>query len=368
MGILRFILAITVVIAHSGSIFGFRFVGGQIAVQAFYIISGFYMSLILNEKYVGINGSYKLFISNRLLRLFPIYWTVLFMTIAFSIAISLHTNGNNLGHFTIYAEYFNSMSFGSFFYLLFTNLFIIFQDISMFLGFDRISGHFHFTSDFRKIAPGTYQFMFIQQAWTIAIEIYFYLIAPFIVRKKLNIIFILIITSLLLRFILSYSGYNYDPWSYRFFPTELLFFLLGIISYHIYVRIRVLEIKKYYLNTIFLSITGFTVFFDFLPIPYKYQIYLLLFFICLPFIFILTKQWKHDIYIGELSYPIYISHLLVLTCINTFKKTMNSELGLSLTILTILFSIALNELVAKKIERIRQKRILHASDTLLPKN
>ena len=98
MGILRFILAITVVIAHSSSVFGCNFVGAQIAVQAFYIISGFYMALILNEKYVGVNGSYKLFISNRFLRLYPIYWTVLLLTIAMSIAVTIHSNGTENIH------------------------------------------------------------------------------------------------------------------------------------------------------------------------------------------------------------------------------------------------------------------------------
>ena len=48
MGLLRLILAISVVIWHSSPIFGISLVGGQAAVQAFYIISGFYMALILN--------------------------------------------------------------------------------------------------------------------------------------------------------------------------------------------------------------------------------------------------------------------------------------------------------------------------------
>lgn len=66
MGILRLLLAISVIIAHTESVFGVRLVGGVIAVQAFYIISGFYMAMILTEKYIGKN-SYKLFITNRLL-------------------------------------------------------------------------------------------------------------------------------------------------------------------------------------------------------------------------------------------------------------------------------------------------------------
>lgn len=38
------------------------------------------MSIILNKKYIG-QGSYKLFITNRLLRLFPSYFTVVILTI-----------------------------------------------------------------------------------------------------------------------------------------------------------------------------------------------------------------------------------------------------------------------------------------------
>ena len=45
---------------------------GYVSVQVFYIISGFYMALILNTKYVG-PGSYRVFIANRLLRIFPAY-------------------------------------------------------------------------------------------------------------------------------------------------------------------------------------------------------------------------------------------------------------------------------------------------------
>ena len=72
MGVIRILLAISVVIAHSTPLFGLSFVGGRYAVQCFYMVSGFYMALVLNEKYLG-PGSYRVFISARLLRLFPVY-------------------------------------------------------------------------------------------------------------------------------------------------------------------------------------------------------------------------------------------------------------------------------------------------------
>ena len=53
MGTIRLLLALFVVVTHTESFFGFNFTGGQVAVEIFFIISGFYMTMILNEKYVG---------------------------------------------------------------------------------------------------------------------------------------------------------------------------------------------------------------------------------------------------------------------------------------------------------------------------
>lgn len=358
MGILRFILAISVVIAHSNSILGFSFVGGQIAVQAFYIISGFYMTLILNEKYIGVNNSYKLFISNRFLRLFPIYWTILLLTLFASFFTSICTNAHNLGKLSMYVEYWDVMSFKSLFFLIFTNLFLFLQDIVLFLGLDTLNGELYFTSNFWQTTPQLHQFLFIPQAWTIGLEITFYLIAPFIVRKKNIVIITLIISSLFLRYILSHYGLSNDPWSYRFFPTELVFFLLGTLSYRIYKKIRSVEVKNSYLNIALFGILLFTIFYNFLPLLYKNVIYLFSFFICLPFIFLLTKKWRVDSFIGELSYPIYISHMFVLGCFTSLDISLGSYLGICLIISTVGLSILLNNVISQRIEKIRQTRIV----------
>src|ERR1700747_2964117 len=121
MGIIRFLLAISVVIHHCGPLFGiYHLIGGQIAVQSFFIISGFYMSLILNEKYVGINNSYRLFITNRFFRLFPIYWTVLLATVLICLGIGLVTKEHVFPKFDSYSSV--KANFPSFAYLIFTNL------------------------------------------------------------------------------------------------------------------------------------------------------------------------------------------------------------------------------------------------------
>ena len=120
MGAIRLLLALSVVAVHGGAIFGFSMVGGQIAVQSFYIISGFYMSLILNEKYIGVNNSYRLFLTNRLIRLYPIYWSVLLGTIIACAGVAIVTNGHYLPKFDSYLSV--KANVFTFAYLILTNI------------------------------------------------------------------------------------------------------------------------------------------------------------------------------------------------------------------------------------------------------
>jgi peptidoglycan/LPS O-acetylase OafA/YrhL len=52
MGVIRFLFALTVLLSHEVDLFGLTLTGSIIAVQCFYIISGFYMGIILEEKYI----------------------------------------------------------------------------------------------------------------------------------------------------------------------------------------------------------------------------------------------------------------------------------------------------------------------------
>ncbi len=360
MGILRLVLAISVVITHSESIWGVNFVGGKVAVQSFYIISGFYMSLILNEKYIGKNNSYKLYMTNRLLRLYPIYWTVLILTVLFGFIVFQATNGQKFPKIDVYIEYYHVMDFDTLFFLVFTNIFLFFQDIVLFLGLDTLNGQLFFTENFRTTSPKLFTFLLIPPAWTLGMEITFYLIAPFIVRKKLSLIFMLLALTFLLRIYLSNIGLTHDPWNYRFFPTELRFFLLGILSYHIYKRKYL--IKTWLSKYVFAALCILTLAYQLLPYAYsKEYFYFTIFFISIPYVFQFTKNSKIDRYIGELSYPVYISHILVILILKQlnihtdFKHIL--PFGLIVVLTTLLLSMGLNKFVANKIEKIRQGRV-----------
>ena len=353
MGVIRLILAISVVIGHSSPIFGVTLVGGQAAVQAFYIISGFYMALILKEKYINNNSSYRLFISNRLLRLFPIYWVVLILIFFVGILSYFLTDGNIMIGFDPYLEYFNDLSFSSILFLSISNIFFLFQDLIMFMGIDLSKNSFYLTTNFKDSSPMLYEFLLVPQAWTIGLEIMFYLIVPILIKFKTRTIIIIAILSIILRVYLINIGLDDDPWSYRFFPTEFVFFLSGIIAYEIFKR-KIITSKKC-MWIIFISILLITMFYPLISVPGKKYIYLLLFFLALPSIFDLSKKWKKDRIIGELSYPVYISHYFILNILISIGVDFNQ--GLILVFLTLILSFILNELISKNIENFRQSRV-----------
>ena len=360
MGIIRLLLAISVVAVHSSAILGTKFVGGEIAVEAFFIISGFYMTLILTEKYIGVNGSYKLFITNRLLKLYPIYWTVVLLIIFLSIGSLLATHGNFAGKFRAYVEYsraYDNMSVFSWMFLVITNIILIGQDVVMFMGLDAMTGKLYLTSDFRNTAPQLSSFLLVPQAWTLSLEIVFYLIAPFIVKRRIWLILLLILLSLMLKRLLSYNGFDHDPWSYRFFPSEIMFFLLGAVAYKLYNLIKGKVLPRLAVIITLAIVVAQIIFYDYYFIPYKQVIFFVSFFLSVPIIFYGTKDIKWDYRLGELSYPVYISHMLLLYVIMNEKFPKIGSMGLTLAIFSISFAYLLNKFVQKPIERFRQKRL-----------
>lgn len=351
MGLIRLLLAISVVLAHSTGILGFKLVGGQVAVQAFFIISGFYMSLVLNEKYKAGKGTFQLFITNRFLRLFPVYWVVLLVSVGFNVfTFSLPVN--------VFQQFANvPLDIGQKFLLGIANIILFFQDWVMFTGIDPTSQSLYFSTDFRLSSPPAYQFMFIPQAWTIGLELTFYMVAPLILRKRLRFILLIITLSLILRIWLYYfMDLTNDPWTYRFFPTELALFLAGRISYDIYKHQKFMSMFQVPAKFLLPIVVAAILFYYKISFPFKMIIFYCFFVIALPFIFQYTKAWKFDSYIGELSYPTYIVHMLLLQML-ILTGVSAANMGFYLSLVTLLAAILLNELIAKKVETIRRKRV-----------
>ncbi|MCH6025160.1 hypothetical protein MMA33_24360, partial [Salmonella enterica] len=79
-------------------------------------------------------------------------------------------------------------------------------------------GALAFTGSFARSDVPLYQGLLVPQAWTLGVEMSFYLIAPFVLHSPRRLL-VLLAASLALRAVLIASGIGLsDPWTYRFFP------------------------------------------------------------------------------------------------------------------------------------------------------
>ncbi len=353
MGHIRTLLAITVVINHVAPLYGLVFTDAYMAIKIFFIISGFYMTLILTEKY-NAPGSYWLFMSNRMLRLFPTYWLTLIVSALISlIFLGLFNTSLLLGP---WLTKIHGVDGASAVLLATANLTIVGQDALFFTRIDPATGAISFALDAINRAMPSWIFLLIPQAWTLSLEIMFYMLAPFLVRKKAAVIAGVILASFAVRAIIGAEGLPFDPWKQRFFPAELGFFLLGALSYAVYAKIKTANVPERLGIGLTLSYLAFLLAYQFIPgdLVKEFFTYALTT-LALPFVFNCTKKIKYDRMVGELSYPIYITHWTVITVTRSLFGTSH------LTELSIVFSIAVSALInaffASRIELYRQKRV-----------
>jgi peptidoglycan/LPS O-acetylase OafA/YrhL len=204
MGMIRTVLALAVVFTHSPWLKGYVFVGGRYAVQLFYIISGFLICHVLHR-----NPAYRdplRFYASRALRLYPVYYVVL----ALSLVAVL---GANRKFFDLYEKIPPSAAA----LLAVTNVTLLGQDWVLFSGVSE--GKLVFEPEpFKGSGILLLNGLLVPQAWTLGVELSFYLVAPFLLRNRRLMLGILFL-SLLLRVVLVVDGLGRkDPWTYRFFP------------------------------------------------------------------------------------------------------------------------------------------------------
>jgi peptidoglycan/LPS O-acetylase OafA/YrhL len=352
MGLIRFLLACFVVIFHASPYWKYLPMSGDLSVQCFYVISGFYMALILNEKYTNAKSNF-VFYSNRALKIYPIYFAVLFMLMAW--AALVYYKGYP-GTFDFYRDYW-PLPFATLAYLVFVNIFLIGIDSVFYCGI-KDNGNLFYTSNINAHQPYVVQFAFNPFAWTIGVELLFYLIAPFVLRRKVWLAVLFIVISLSVRFYLVNIGLNYSPWNYMFFPNQVMFFMGGAVSYHLYNRLKFkhvpLLLPIVILIIFLITITRYNQIFK---EGYIKQAVLFCFEVmAIPYIFMLTKNNKFDRFLGNLSFPIYIAQSLVLKIVvaKSFPKIISY--GFTALLLVIVLSILLDRFIAQPVERYRQRR------------
>jgi peptidoglycan/LPS O-acetylase OafA/YrhL len=352
MGTLRTLLAIAVVFAHT---WGFMFTGGQNAVQLFYMISGFLISFVLVERqaYPRLRDFYI----NRYLRLYPIYLVVALLTLlCFAIAWVL---GQDIAFFKVW----NEAPLAAQGLLIVAHAILFLQDWVMFAAVQ--GAQLVFASDFRQSEVVLHLGLLVPQAWTLGVELSFYLIAPFILKRR-GLLIILLGLSVCLRLYLWHIGLGrIDPWTYRFFPTELALFVAGALSHQLLLPLWQRRFTTPRLDRLAVGATAILVLITLLywrvPLadPLKSLLLLGVFFILMPLAFLFQSTHAWDRWIGELSYPIYIGHMLVVYLVTRGEGQADASFGavasLGIVVLSIGLAILLNIWVGRPMESLRNR-------------
>ncbi|MBX3168457.1 MAG: acyltransferase [Candidatus Eremiobacteraeota bacterium] len=363
MGFLRTYLALCVVAYHSTQFFPWPVHDGRQAVQIFFCISGFYMALVLSERY----HSAREFYISRWLRIFAPYYAVLLMVLAWSLL-----NGFLRGYWLFLTPYVNrpfevngatGVAFAAA-----TNLTLFFQDWVMFFQHDAGTS-FGFTSNFANDRAPLWYYLILPQCWSVGIEEMLYLTAPWLTSLPTRHLSMLLLGSVAAR-LCAYGllGLQHDPFTYRFFPFEAALFILGILAYrgYIYFGLATRFPKcppNFYLPilallAVALSLHAMAVQRLAALIGEDYSVLLSYPFwaVGVALLFAYFREHKGDRWLGELCFPIYLLHFAVIQTVHQYllgSASLLQDLGPCSAALTLLIAILFCQFFLQPFERWR---------------
>jgi len=323
LGIIRLILALSVVVWHLwGHALPFT-ANGYIAVILFFIISGFYMSMVVNDKYAKepvIN-----FYLARALRIYPIYLLILIFFVWF-----LAATGNPLPVPPTAGE----------------RAFSTLTNITIF-GIPWLA-----KAEWLAIPP----------AWSLAIELQFYLVAPFILTRRLWICVAVLLGLVALR--LSLLDQNFASSRYSLPRADWCFFMLGAVAHRLGLLVTESQVRKL-LGLAALVVLPIAAFACGLPVVKdldrpEFWIFYLVFAAAIPFVFSISMRSRVDRFLGDLSYPIYIAHWPAIKVIVHFNNEIYNFLPYEYypeidLFLVIVVSTALHIVIERPIENFRRR-------------
>ncbi len=291
MGTLRLLLALGVVFGHSwhgvlhargleaDPAWWLNLVADR-AVLFFYIISGFLMSYVLHEKYPPTGNGTRAFFRARFLRIYPLWWAVL--------ALCLIVNTPPMPRLPELSSVF----------LFGTDWIVSFAAYPL-----RYWNHLPYPTGV---------------AWTLGAELTFYVMAPWVLRSwraAMALFAMSFAIRLAVPFLMSKTDFAYLTWMYCFFPSTLMFFLLGHFAY-MAARVRpvgvLASLGALALAAVFSELSDNPLLIVDGPLSYASCLF---FAAALPGLFAATKDNPFHNYLGDLTYPLYLTHEVTLAAI-----------------------------------------------------
>jgi peptidoglycan/LPS O-acetylase OafA/YrhL len=356
MGLVRLLLAVSVAVFHTNG--GKGLLPGGLAVEMFFIISGFYMSLVLTEKYEprtwrGVVTFYQ----GRFLRLWPTFALTTVIVWLWSAIVTFYVGQppGVGGHLHQLLD--NPLASAAIFL---SNIVMIGQDIPAnfhidasgtvlaFVPNDAPPDGAHWLAHTLNIVP----------AWSIGVEIWFYLLVPFLVRAPCSALVGLMVASGTLRYFMHANGL-YGGW---FFPAQLCLFLAGALAHRFGARVP-LHCRTTAVAAL-LAVAGGCIAFGpafGLSEDFKWVLYAA-FAATMHGLFRWSSASSFDRLTGEMSYPIYLTHSIVaFIAAVAAKRLFGAEIGVGIFLMLVLpLSLALVLLVERPVARFRARVAVRA--------
>jgi peptidoglycan/LPS O-acetylase OafA/YrhL len=316
MGLFRLLLALSVALGHLHHNQKVM-TDGYVAVQCFFILSGFFIFKTYANKYSQFQNPISKFYTNRFFRIMPLYWLSFICLMIWSVVQHYYYLNipNRIAPFIFFIP---KLSWLENIHFLFSNFALIGLDWFHFIGFTN-QHHYQFSSQI----IGAQELIILKPAWSLSLELMFYLLVPFIVKLNNKILALSIVLLLLLRFYTYHLGFVSLNWMYMFFPFEIATFLIGGLAFRLSHKF-VLSNKK--LNAIiFFSIPISVIVISFFPIN-QYTCWLYYSFVFVGLIFCHQPPnffEKIDNKLGAFSYPIYMIHFVIVGILNTMFNYEN---------------------------------------------
>lgn len=333
MGLLRLLLANAVLFLHIGSFPLHKFINAGMAVDLFFVLSGFYMALVLNSKY---KQDTKSFYINRFLRLWPVYCFSVFLVL---LNLYLSRGLGNWIHNYLQLNFFAQI------FVFISNAFMFGSDLL--LHFSSAGGKIFFSEFGISKSHNGMSFMLNPPVWSVSIELLLYLISPFILKSyKKTIVFTFV--GIIYGVIMRYEWFGFTS-KYRFdlyYPYFFLLFGLGALAYWFPKKIKELSNFDYIFVVLFILLALDTYHQGLSSHPY------IALTIAIPTLFKLTSKNSIDRFLGQLSYPLYLLHQPMYSLVNTLMP--NTSLVVAYLIINLL-SISVVLCWEKPMTKIRHK-------------
>jgi peptidoglycan/LPS O-acetylase OafA/YrhL len=331
LGALRLYLALCVVVAHSSAL-PFPTHSGTEAVQIFFLISGFNMSLV-RDRYPDTLS----FLRSRFLRIYVPAWTVLGTVFCLSIA-----SGHLRGHWQALEPWRDSLRVNGWpaaILAAISNVFLVGQDWLMFLAGKAGSGLW-FCADFWQDPAPLHRLLLLPQMWSVAMEVVFYLMVPWLWRWNRRCLLLLVILPATARIVgYAFFGLGRDPWDNRFLPFEIGLFALGMLVQSIpgrtaYRLPRAFAPRTILLLCLFLAIAVVQSRVDrAIGAHWAALVFLPLWAWILPGLFAATRNCRADRILGDLSYPVYLVHILAVGLVARVETAWKAPIAIGISLL-----------------------------------